>query len=53
MGRIKKYNTIEEKREANNKARKRYYEKNAEKIRKTRMEKYYANKKMSELQEDS
>jgi len=41
MGRKKKYFTIEEKREANNKARKKYYEKNRERINKARMEKYY------------
>lgn len=41
MGRKKKYLTIEEKRKANNEARKRYYEKNKEKIRTSRMEKYY------------
>jgi len=44
MGRKKKYQTIEEKREANLIARKKYYEKNKEKIRVTRMEKYYAEK---------
>jgi len=47
MGRKKKYNTIQEKREANLKARKKYYEKNKEKIRATRMEKYYADKQES------
>jgi len=45
MGRKKKYNTIEEKRAANLESRKKYYEKNKEKIRATRMEKYYADKK--------
>lgn len=44
MGRKKKYFTIEEKREANNKARKKYYEKNAEMLRKIRMKKYYDKK---------
>ena len=43
MGRTKKHNTIEEQRAANNKARKKYYEKNKEKIRAARMEKYYAD----------
>jgi hypothetical protein len=43
MGRKKKYHTLEEQRAANNKARKRYYEKNKEKIRAARMEKYYAD----------
>ncbi|MBT7556686.1 hypothetical protein HN615_07150 [Candidatus Woesearchaeota archaeon] len=41
MGRKKIHQTIEEQRAANNKARKRYYEKNKEKIRAARMEKYY------------
>jgi len=45
MGRKKLYHTIEEKREANNKSRKKYYEKNRERINKARMEKYYADKK--------
>jgi len=44
MGRKKLYHTIEEKRAANLKARKKYYKKNADKIRKTRMEKYYEEK---------
>jgi len=46
MGRKKLYNTIEEKRAANNKARKKYYEKNKEKIRKARMKRYYEKEKV-------
>ncbi len=46
MGRKKKYHTIEELRAANNEARKRYYEKNKEKIRAIRMEKYYEKKSL-------
>ena len=41
MGRIKKYKTEEERREANRIAARKYYLKNAEKIKKKRMEKYY------------
>ena len=41
MGRKIKYKTIEEKRESNNIARKKYYEKNKELICKKRMQKYY------------
>ncbi len=48
MGRKKKYHTIEEQRVANNKARKKYYEKNKEKIRAARMEKYYATNRRTE-----
>tara|TARA_R100001377_G_C3172447_1_gene103575 strand:- start:798 stop:932 length:135 start_codon:yes stop_codon:yes gene_type:complete len=41
MGRKKKYLTKEEKLKARNENQKRYYEKNKEKLKKTRMEKYY------------
>ena len=51
MGRKKKYFTIEEKREAKNKARKKYYEKNRERINKTRMEKYYEDKRNKSLRD--
>jgi len=47
MGRKKKYLTEEEKLKARNDAQKRYYLKNAEKLCKKRMEKYY-EQKMSE-----
>jgi len=46
MGRKKKYYTKEEKKEANIKKSLRYYYKNKNKINKSRMEKYYANKEM-------
>lgn len=49
MGRKKLYHTIEEKREANNKARKKYYEKNKEKIRETRMKRYYEKEKVHKV----
>lgn len=42
MGRIKKYKTEEEYKEARKKWAREYYLKNAEKIKKRRMEKYYA-----------
>ena len=51
MGRKKLYHTIEQKRAANLKARKKYYVKNAEKIRKTRMDKYYADLQSKEQKE--
>jgi len=57
MGRKKKYNTIEEKRIANNIARKLYYHKNKNTINKKRMEKYYEErieelqKKLSEMRQ--
>ena len=44
MGRIKKYKTDEERRKANKIAARKYYLKNAKKIRKRRMEKYYESK---------
>ena len=53
MGRKKIHLTKEAYREANNKARKKYYEKNKVKERAARMERYYANKKLSELQQDT
>jgi hypothetical protein len=53
MGRLKKYKTKEELQEARKKWARDYYLKNAEKIKKRRMEKYYEDKKMSELSKDS
>jgi len=47
MGRKKIHQTIEEQRAANNISRKKYYEKNKEKIRAARMEKYYALQKLN------
>ena len=44
MGRRKIHLTKEAKRKANNEARKRYYEKNKEKERAARMERYYEQK---------
>ena len=44
MGRKKKYLTKEEWLKAHNENQKRYYEKNKEKLRKARMEKYYADR---------
>lgn len=41
MGRKKKYNTVEEKREAQNRWSKEYYERNKEKINEKLMKKYY------------
>ena len=41
MGRKKKYLTREEWLKAHNENQKRYYQKNKEKLRKARMEKYY------------
>jgi|TARA_B100001964_G_scaffold69203_1_gene78496 hypothetical protein len=41
MGRLKKYKTKEELQEARKKWARDYYLKNAEKIKKRRMEKYY------------
>ncbi len=45
MGRKKKYLTKEELLKARNEAQKRYYQKNKEKIKKSRMEKYYEEAK--------
>ena len=47
MGRKKIHLTIEDKRAANLIAKKKHYEKNKERLRAARMEKYYANKKLS------
>jgi len=44
MGRKKKYLTKKELLKARNENQKRYYEKNKEKLKKTRMEKYYETK---------
>jgi hypothetical protein len=41
MGRKKKYITEQEKRDAQNKWVKEYYERNKERLNKTSMEKYY------------
>lgn len=46
MGRKKKYLTREEWLKAQNENQKRYYQKNKEKLRKARMEKYYEDKKV-------
>lgn len=45
MGRKKKYLTREEWLKAHNENQQRYYQKNKEKLRQARMEKYYADKK--------
>ena len=44
MGRKKIHLTIEDKRAANLIAKKKHYEKNKERLRAARMEKYYAEK---------
>lgn len=44
MGRIKKYNTEEEKRIANNKKAMKYYIKNAKTIREKNLKLYHAKK---------
>tara|TARA_Y100000310_G_scaffold132500_1_gene131517 strand:- start:813 stop:968 length:156 start_codon:yes stop_codon:yes gene_type:complete len=44
MGRLKKYKTEEEKKRANRIKARKYYLKNADKIKKRRMEKYYEEK---------
>jgi hypothetical protein len=44
MGRLKKYKTKEEFQEVRKKWARKYYLKNAEKIKKKRMEKYYEEK---------
>jgi len=49
MGRKLKYKTEEERKEANRIKSRKYYLKNAEKIRKKRMEKYYEEKNKSEV----
>ena len=41
MGRKKKYMTEEEKKEANRKAARDYYRKNADKVKEKRMKRYY------------
>lgn len=41
MGRKLKYLTDDEKKEANNKKARKYYQKNKERIRKQRMQKYW------------
>jgi hypothetical protein len=46
MGRKKIYKTEEEKKLANARNQRRFYQKNKEKLRETRMEKYYEDKKM-------
>jgi hypothetical protein len=45
MGRLKKYKTKEELQEVRKKWARDYYLKNAEKIKKRRMEKYYETKR--------
>ena len=45
MGRKRKYNTEEEKRQANRDKFMRHYWKNVKKIRKKNLKKYYENKK--------
>jgi hypothetical protein len=45
MGRKKKYNSDEEKKEAQREWNRQYYLKNKKKINTHRMEKYYENKK--------
>ena len=45
MGRIKKYKTLEDRLNAARIASHKYYLKNADKIRKRRMEKYYELRK--------
>jgi hypothetical protein len=49
MGRKKIYKTEAEKKQANRLKARKYYLKNAEKIKKRRMEKYYEEKKVSNL----
>jgi hypothetical protein len=44
MGRKRKYNTEEEKRQANRDKYMRYYWRNVKKIRKEKLKKYYENK---------
>ena len=48
-GRKKKYQTIEEKKSANNATWKRWYEKNKEKLNTHRMERYYDQKRKKEM----
>lgn len=52
MGRRKKYNTIDEQREAQRKWRREYYSRHKERISNERMRKYYAKvgKKMPKMQ---
>ena len=45
MGRKKKYNTLEEQRQANRDKFMRYYWRNAKKIKKQNLERYYENKR--------
>lgn len=45
MGRLKKYKTEEELKEANRQKSKRYYWRNKEKVDKRILEKYYENKR--------
>jgi hypothetical protein len=49
MGRKKKYNTLEEKRAAQNKWSKEYYERNKDLIDKKAKERYHASKKSNNL----
>jgi hypothetical protein len=49
MGRKKKYNTLDEKRIAQNKWAKEYYERNKDLIDRKAKEKYHANKKPNNL----
>jgi hypothetical protein len=53
MGRKKIHLTIEAKRAANLIAKQKHYEANKERLRAARMERYYADKKLSELQQDT
>ena len=45
MGRKKKYNTLEEQRQANRDKLMRYYWRNAKKIKKQNLERYYENQR--------
>lgn len=45
MGRHRKYNTDEEKRQANREKYMRFYWRNAKKIRKQKLKEYYENKR--------
>ena len=45
MGRLKKYKTVKKFKEARKKWARKYYLKNAKKIKQKRMEKYYEEKK--------
>lgn len=53
MGRKKIYKTEEEKKLANARNQRRFYEKNKERLRETRMEKYYAEKQIQQEKEVS